>query len=138
MGNTRVPAHAITATFFLTKKLGAVGGSRERWPTIHPAQPDRPSATKRGHGAKGNLLLPSNFLSEDCGMSEEEYKRQAQEHIDALRELAHRLMVEKSLSGIEAWRLVFNMANEAKLLEWLVDEFERNPPDEQLKRRFDL
>ena len=71
-------------------------------------------------------------------MSDEEYKRQAQEHIDALRELSHRLMVERSLSGIEAWRLVFKMADEAKLLEWLVDEFEKNPQDEQLKRRFDL
>jgi hypothetical protein len=47
-----------------------------------------------------------------------------------LRELAHKLMVEKRLSGIEAWRLVFKMADENKLLQWLVDEFERNPPDD--------
>jgi hypothetical protein len=71
-------------------------------------------------------------------MSDEEYKREAQAHVDALRELAHRLTVEKRLASIDAWRLVFNMAGEDKLLKWLVDEFERNPPDEQLSRKFDL
>ena len=69
-------------------------------------------------------------------MSDEEYKREAQAHVDALRELAHRLTVEKRLTSIAAWRLVFN--SEDKLLKWLVDEFERNPPDEQLSRKFDL
>ena len=71
-------------------------------------------------------------------MSDEEYTREAQAHVDALRELAHKLMVEKRLSGIEAWRLVFKMADENKLLEWLVDEFERNPPDDELMRKLDL
>jgi hypothetical protein len=71
-------------------------------------------------------------------MSDEEYKREAQVHVDGLRELAHKLMAEKRLSGIEAWRLVFRMAGEAKLLEWLVDEFEKNPPDDELMRRLKL
>jgi hypothetical protein len=61
-------------------------------------------------------------------MSDEEYKREAQAHVDALRELAHKLMAEKRLSGIEAWRLVFKMADEPKLFEWLVDEFEKTRP----------
>jgi hypothetical protein len=83
-------------------------------------------------------MLHFLIAREGGGMSDEAYKREAQEHLDGLHELVHKLTVEKRLSSIDAWRLVFNMAGEDKLLKWLVDEFERNPPDEELMRKFDL
>jgi|RhiMetdeSRZDD1v2_1073273.scaffolds.fasta_scaffold3524227_1 hypothetical protein len=68
-------------------------------------------------------------------MSDEEYVREARAHVDGLRDLARKLMAEKGLSTVEAWLHVFKMADRDKFVEWLVEEFQNHPPDEETLRK---